>query len=74
MWTGDLDENEQLEQQNLALEKDVGNYKKQLVSNLRDNASRITEQRLHMLKCLHYLPEDKKKAAKFLIEEMVTME
>lgn len=27
-----------------------------------------------MLKCLHYLPEDKKRAAKLLIEEMVTME
>lgn len=27
-----------------------------------------------MLKCLHYLPEDKKRAAKFLIEEMLTME
>ena len=41
---------------------------------MRDNAGRMTEQRLHMLKCLHYLPEDKKRAAKLLIEEMVTME
>jgi len=27
-----------------------------------------------MLKCLHYIPEDKKRAAKLLIYEMVTME
>lgn len=58
----------------MSLEKEIGNSKRQLVSNLRENASRMTEQRLHMLKCLHYLPEEKKRAAKFLIEEMVTME
>ncbi len=50
------------------------NGKKQLYTNIKDNISRLTEQRLHMLKCLHYLPEEKKRAAKFLIEEMVTME
>jgi len=27
-----------------------------------------------MLKCLHYLPEEKKRAAKLLIEEMIAME
>jgi seryl-tRNA synthetase len=27
-----------------------------------------------MLRCLHYMPEEKKRAAKLLIEEMVTME
>ena len=57
MWEFGLEENDHLEQQNMNIEKDNQNHKKELVGNLRDNASRLTEQRIHMLKCLHYLPE-----------------
>ena len=63
-----------MEQHNHGLEKEIEANKKLLATNLRDYSSRLTEQRLHMLKCLHYLPEDKKRAAKYLIEEMVSME
>jgi hypothetical protein len=54
----------------MALEREVGACRAQLEGDLRDQSGRLAEQRLHMLKCLHYLPEEKKRAARFLIEEM----
>jgi hypothetical protein len=35
---------------------------------------KICDQKLHMLKSISYLAEDKKKAAKYLIEEMMSHE
>lgn len=58
----------------MGLEREVGACRAQLEGDLRDQCGRLSEQRLHMLKCLHYLPEEKKRAARFLIEEMAACE
>ncbi len=41
---------------------------------LTDNLKKLTEQRVHMLKMMYHSPEDKKNAAKFLVQEMLNIE
>ena len=56
LWQSCLEDNEHLEQGNTTLLREIQGQQKELNTNQRDHAARLTEQRLHMLKCLHYMP------------------
>jgi hypothetical protein len=47
--------------------KDIENNRKKINDDLLDNIKKLTEQRVHMLKMMHYADEEKKRAAKFLV-------
>jgi len=73
-WDLELEENNVLEEKVRNVKKDIEGNKKKLAENLNDNLKKLTEQRLHMLKMMYYVPEEKKNAAKYLIEEMLNIE
>ena len=74
VWEGELNDNQQLEEANLTLSRELASLRTQILEDSGEHANRLTEQRLHMLRGLHYMAEDKKRAAKFLIEEMTATE
>ncbi len=67
-WDLELEENNALEEKLRNVRKDIEGNKKKISENLNDNLKKLTEQRLHMLKMMYHLPEEKKNAAKYLIE------
>ncbi len=66
-WEGELQENSELENKNRLLENEIAKNMREIDENSRDHIKKATEQRLHMLKLMHFCPEQKKRAAKFLI-------
>lgn len=55
-WDLELEENNVLEEKVRNVKKDIEGNKKKLAENLNDNLKKLTEQRLHMLKMMYYVP------------------
>lgn len=55
-WDLELEENNVLEEKVRNVKKDIEGNKKKLAENLNDNLKKLTEQRLHMLKMIYYVP------------------
>ena len=63
-----------MDEKNRLYQNEIKKNSQEIDENTRDQIKKGTEQRLHMLKIIFMCSEQKKNAAKFLIEEMLVIE